>query len=156
MDYCIKCSQPLFHGTIPHRCIADIPCPSCSAKDAELKRLQDELRHICGELGEFYEKQKRGSTAIEKIRFFRKDYDERIEAFRENIDSIKQGTEERMEKRDEVWRAKVGMLENDLGVAWKRIAELEIAIYAIPGTLESRGTSAAQDNLTFIRKGTTK
>ena len=101
-------------------------------------------------------KQKRGSTAIEKIRFFRKDYDERIEAFRENIDSIKQGTEERMEKRDEVWRAKVGMLENDLGVAWKRIAELEIAIYAIPGTLESRGTSAAQDNLTFIRKGTTK
>jgi hypothetical protein len=37
MDYCIKCSQPLFHGTIPHRCIADILCPSCAAKDAELK-----------------------------------------------------------------------------------------------------------------------
>ena len=42
MDYCIKCSQPLFHGTIPHRCIADIPCPTCAAKDAELKRLRNE------------------------------------------------------------------------------------------------------------------
>ena len=43
MDYCIKCSQPLFHGTIPHRCIADILCPSCAAKDAELERLTNKL-----------------------------------------------------------------------------------------------------------------
>ena len=37
MDYCIKCSQPLFHGTIPHRCIADIPCPSCAALREQLQ-----------------------------------------------------------------------------------------------------------------------
>ena len=37
MDYCIKCSQPLFHGTIPHRCIADIPCPSCGALRARIE-----------------------------------------------------------------------------------------------------------------------
>ena len=40
MDYCIKCSQPLFHGTIPHRCIADIPCPSCAALRARIEVLE--------------------------------------------------------------------------------------------------------------------
>ena len=40
MDYCIKCSQPLFHGTIPHRCIADIPCPFCAALRARIEVLE--------------------------------------------------------------------------------------------------------------------
>jgi hypothetical protein len=40
MDYCIKCSQPLFHGTIPHRCIADIPCPSCAALRARIEDVE--------------------------------------------------------------------------------------------------------------------
>jgi len=46
MDYCIKCSQPLFHGTIPHRCIADIPCPSCAALRARIEVLEKVAEEI--------------------------------------------------------------------------------------------------------------
>ena len=47
MDYCIKCSQPLFHGTIPHRCIADIPCPSCGALRARIEDVDGMAMLLC-------------------------------------------------------------------------------------------------------------
>ena len=51
MDYCIKCSQPLFHGTIPHRCIADIPCPSCASLRARIEGLEKVVDWACVRLG---------------------------------------------------------------------------------------------------------
>ena len=51
MDYCIKCSQPLFHGTIPHRCIADILCPSCAALRARIEVLEKVVEWACVRLG---------------------------------------------------------------------------------------------------------
>lgn len=52
------------------RCpVCDESCPSCAEKDAE-------LRAICGELGEFHGEGQ--NTAVEKIRFLRKDWEGRL------------------------------------------------------------------------------
>ena len=161
---CPTCGWSLSHQLW---CIsAEKPCPSCAEKDArigELKtesgiaqrgwertldmnkelqsklsaseekrwELEEEARQVCGMLGEFYGKGQK--TAVEKIRFYQNDYEEQLQSFRENIDTITRGAEE----RDEVWREKKRILENDLGAAWKKIAALEKVVEAVRNEMDA-------------------